>query len=66
MWLMTCNASGKQGGVMKSRIVLAGLLVVVLALSAACTKGPDDTAIANDIKARIFSDPDLKAAAVDV
>jgi len=51
---------------MKSRIVLAGLLVVVLALSAACTKGPDDTAIANDIKARIFSDPDLKAAAVDV
>ena len=51
---------------MKSRIVLAGLLVVVLALSAACTKGPDDTAIANDIKARIFSDPDLKAATVDV
>jgi hypothetical protein len=51
---------------MKSRIALAGLLVVVLALSAACTKGPDDTAIANDIKARIFSDPDLKAATVDV
>lgn len=51
---------------MKSRIVLAGLLVVVLALSAACTKGPDDTAIANDIKAKIFSDPDLKTAVVDV
>jgi hypothetical protein len=50
---------------MKSRIVLVGLLVV-LALSAACSKGPDDTAIANDIKAKIFSDPDLKAAAVDV
>ncbi len=51
---------------MKRKSVLTGLLLVALALSAACSKGPDDTAIANDIKAKIFSDPDLKAAAVDV
>ncbi len=51
---------------MKRKSVLTGLLLVVLALSAACSKGPDDTAIANDIKAKIFSDPDLKGAAIDV
>lgn len=51
---------------MKRKSVLTGLLLVALALSAACSRGPDDTAIANDIKAKIFSDPDLKAAAVDV
>jgi hypothetical protein len=51
---------------MKRKAVFAGLLVVVLALSAACSKGPDDTAIANDIKAKIFSDPDLKTTNVDV
>jgi len=51
---------------MKRKAVFAGLLVVVLALSAACSKGPDDTTIANDIKAKIFSDPDLKTTNVDV
>ena len=51
---------------MKRKSVLIGLLLVVLALSAACSKGPDDTAIANDIKAKIFSDPDLKGAGIDV
>ena len=51
---------------MKRKTVFAGLLVVVLALSAACSKGPDDTTIANDIKAKIFSDPDLKTTNVDV
>ena len=51
---------------MKRKSVQIGLLLVVLALSAACSKGPDDTAIANDIKAKIFSDPDLKGAGIDV
>jgi hypothetical protein len=51
---------------MNTKSILTGLLVVVLALSAACSKGPDDAAIANDIKAKIFSDPDLKTTNVDV
>jgi hypothetical protein len=40
--------------------------VLLLALSAGCSKAPDDNTIANEIKAKIFSDPDLKTAAVDV
>ena len=51
---------------MNGKSVLTALLLIVLALSAACSKGPDDTTIANDIKARIFSDSDLKASNVDV
>ncbi len=51
---------------MDRKSVLTGLLLVVLALSAACSRGPDDTTIANDIKAKIFSDPDLKTTNVDV
>ncbi|NWG13412.1 MAG: BON domain-containing protein [Acidobacteria bacterium] len=47
-----------------------GLVLVVcaaaLVLSAACSKAPDDNTIANDIKAKIFSNPDLKTLAVDV
>jgi hypothetical protein len=55
-----------SGENMNRNRVLTGLMVIVVALAAACSKGPDDTAIANDIKAKIFSDADLKAAAVDV
>jgi hypothetical protein len=51
---------------MNTKSFLTALVVVVLALSAACSRRPDDTAIANDIKAKIFSDPDLKTTNVDV
>ena len=51
---------------MNTKSFLTALVVVVLALSAACSRGPDDTTIANDIKAKIFSDPDLKTTNVDV
>jgi hypothetical protein len=51
---------------MNTKSILTALLVVVLALSAACSKGPDDAAIANGIKAKIFSDPDLKTTNVEV
>ncbi len=40
--------------------------IALLGLLGGCAKGPDDAAIANDIKAKIFSDPDLKAANVEV
>ncbi len=45
---------------MRSRIALATLLLTL----AAC--GKSDDVLANDIKAKLFSDPDLKAATLDV
>ncbi len=40
---------------------------IVLALAAAgCSKSPGDDAMTNDIKAKLFSDPDLKTTNIDV
>ena len=50
---------------MKQRTLIV-VSVMALALAAACTKAPDDTVIANEIKAKIFSDSELKGANVDV
>ena len=49
----------------KSAIVLVAVLVS-LGLTAACSKGRSDQEIATDIKAKMFSDPQLKSANVDV
>jgi len=40
-------------------------LVAVLSL-AACSSGPSDEAIATDVKAKFFSDPQLKSASINV
>ncbi len=44
------------------------VLVVMLAMSVSCSRigAPSDNAITTDIKARMFSEPALKAATVDV
>ena len=42
-------------------VVLAAVLVL-----AACSSGPNDDAIVKDVKAKFFSDPQLKGAAVEV
>jgi len=42
------------------------LLIAVLVVGAACSKGPTDESIANDIKARMFSIAELKESNIDV
>ncbi len=49
----------------KTSVVLVILLAAVLA-AAGCSTGPSDEAIASDIKARMFSDAQLKTANVQV
>jgi BON domain-containing protein len=49
----------------KRSVVLVTLLAVIL-VAAGCSTGPSDEAIASDIKARMFSDPQLKAANIQV
>jgi hypothetical protein len=51
---------------MRRTIVFAVILLTLLGLSIGCHKAVDDTTLANDIKAKMFSDPDLKASSVDV
>jgi hypothetical protein len=49
----------------RSAILLVALLMA-LGLAASCSKGRSDQAIATDIKAKMFSDPQLKTANIDV
>lgn len=53
---------------MQSNRCLVLLLTFVLLFAVSCNKlgKPDDAAITTDIKAKMFSDPSLKAASVDV
>ncbi len=41
-------------------------LAALLAFTGSCAKHPSDNALANDIKARLFSDPDLRATNINV
>jgi BON domain len=45
---------------MRKQIALLTVLLTILALAVACSRGRSDSAIANDIKAKMFSDPQLK------
>jgi len=49
----------------RSAILLVALLMA-LGLAAGCSKGRSDQVIATDIKAKMFSDPQLKTANLDV
>src|SRR5258708_4763585 len=57
-----------SGGIMRMRkyatLFLAALTVV--ALAAGCSSTQKDQALATDIKAKMFSDPQVKAANVDI
>jgi hypothetical protein len=46
-------------------VVAVAALAAVLSL-AACSSGPSDDAIATDVKAKFFSDPQLKSASINV
>jgi outer membrane biosynthesis protein TonB len=50
---------------MRKSMVAVAALAAVLSL-AACSSGPSDDAIATDVKAKFFSDPQLKAASINV
>src|SRR5438445_8636611 len=56
------------GGFMQSKRLLVLLPAIVLLFAVSCNKlgKPDDAAITTDIKAKMFSDPSLKAANVEV
>ncbi len=41
-------------------------LMAVLVLASACSRGPGDAAIANEVKAKMFSDPQLNSVSVEV
>ncbi len=43
-----------------------GALLLAVLFSVGCQKGPDDAAIANDVKSKMFGDADLKRADIDV
>jgi BON domain len=51
---------------MRKQIALLTVLLTILALAVACSRGRSDTAIANDIKAKMFSDPQLKDSNLQV
>lgn len=48
------------------RTAILLVLVMALGLAGACSRARSDQAIATDIKAKMFSDPQLKTASVDV
>jgi hypothetical protein len=50
---------------MRKSAVIVVALSAVLSL-AACSSGPSDDAIATDVKAKFFTDPQLKAASINV
>lgn len=49
----------------RTAVVVVVTLAAVLALTA-CSRGPSDEAIVTDVKAKFFSDPQLKAATIGV
>jgi BON domain len=51
---------------MRKRIALLTVLLAITALAVACSRGRSDSAIANDIKAKMFSDPQLKDSNLQV
>jgi len=53
---------------MRTKLLLVLLQAFVLLFAVSCNKlgKPDDAAITTDIKAKMFSDPSLKAATVEV
>ena len=50
---------------MRKSAVIVVALATVLSL-AACSSGPNDDAVATDVKAKFFTDPQLKAASINV
>src|SRR5574337_2209562 len=58
--------SVSRGGVMRRSAILLVALLMALGLAVACSKGRSDQTVATEIKARMFSDPQLKSANIDV
>ena len=51
---------------MRKHAILLVALVVALGLAAACSKGRSDQEITTDIKAKMYSDPQVKGSSIDV
>ena len=51
---------------MRKSAILLVALVVALGLAAACSKGRSDQEITTDIKAKMYSDPQVKGSSIDV
>jgi len=51
---------------MRRSAILVVPLLIVLGLSAGCSKGRSDQAITTDIQAKMFADPQLKGASISV
>ena len=51
---------------MRSIKIAAISVVALLALATGCSKKPSDDTLANDIKAKLFSDPDLRSTNINV
>src|SRR5438105_2779636 len=60
------NSGMMNSGDYDMRIAFAALLLCALTLAVGCNRGPDDTAITNDVKSKMFSDPDLKKTNIEV
>src|SRR5437879_4171082 len=60
------EGSIQQGGTMRRSRILLVALVMVLGLAAACSKAPNDQEIITAVKARMFSDPQVKTANLEV
>src|SRR2546426_735296 len=60
------EGSMQQGGTMRRSAILLVALVMVLGLAAACSKTPSDQQITTAVKARMFSDPQVKTANLEV
>jgi hypothetical protein len=51
---------------MRTRTARVALVLAIALVGAACARGPNDGQIATSIKARMFSDPQLRGAALNV
>lgn len=51
---------------MRTRTALLAAILAVMGLAAACNLGRSDAAVTTDIKSKMFSDPQLKSASLDV
>src|SRR5262249_50246298 len=60
------RAGGSSAARRQATLLLVNLLVLISVVSCGRVGRPDDAAITTDIKAKMFSEPALKAANVDV
>src|SRR5574337_596948 len=56
----------RSGGTMRRSAIVLVAVVLALGLAVSCSRGRSDQQVATDIKAKMYSDPQLKTSSLDV